>query len=732
VQRRTLLKAAAAAAAGTAVGATGAGAATRGSVDTLTFDSTASLLGAGGTAGVDPSLVAVYTEPGAVNVDEDGNGDAVAYPEDDAIPLVAVDGGVAAFGAPFATDDARFSTGNEEFLLNCWDHLGDGEGGTVLWDEGHDQYYTLDQFAAFEGYAEDGGYDVGATTDVAADLGDADGLVVTSPSAAFSDDELAAIDDHLADGGWVVLHHQSDYQNFDETANLDAVADHLGLGVRFNDDQVLDQSNNAGAPFIPQTSNFATDRFGDLFERRSGLGSGYDTGKTYAGTVENVSDGDTVDVRMESGRLESIRLLGVDTPELPENEDAELPEEWEGIDDVDYLGTAGESASAFAKAELADADVTVAFDEAEDLRDPFGRLLAYVDYDGGTSFNRRLLEEGHARLYDSSLARHDEFWAVEDEARSAGRGLWAESDPGGSSTIRNGAVEDVYLPRPAALQVAGGDDVPDDQVVVRAAESADPAGSPLVAVDEDARLAVSAAPPATDDYEDEADLSGYGNFALLTNLADALSGMDDGDVLVEGGHGQFGAGFAESVEGMAFYQRYLEGVGLGLEQVNDVTSADLAGRGRALIVTTPATSFSRDELEAVRQFAEAGGAVVLAGSAAAPDDARIQLNGLANLLGSDLRVGPTAVTDASANLVDDPAVVTTGNVDESFLVFGPYEGDARLRPTPTPTPTPTGDDEGTAPATETSSPGFGALAGLAGLLGAGGALARLRGGDDAE
>ncbi|WP_240137524.1 thermonuclease family protein [Salinigranum salinum] len=48
-------------------------------------------------------------------------------------------------------------------------------------------------------------------------------------------------------------------------------------------------------------------------------------------TVVEVTDGDTIDVRFDDGREETIRLLGVDTPEVhAEN----APGEWETIPDT--------------------------------------------------------------------------------------------------------------------------------------------------------------------------------------------------------------------------------------------------------------------------------------------------------------------------------------------------------------------------------------------------------------
>ena len=198
---------------------------TAGGADTISdiaFDSTSSLLDANGDPLTDEALIPIWAETTAYNADEDGNGDAVDYPDGTDIPLVAVDGAVVGFGAMLVTDDAEFTYGNEEFVLNVWD--AEVGGGTVLWDEGHNQYYDLSQFSQFESYAEDRGYTVEATTDLESDLADADAVVVTSPSDAFSDAEKDALSSFVDDDGAVFLHDQSDYNDFDETDNLNDVA----------------------------------------------------------------------------------------------------------------------------------------------------------------------------------------------------------------------------------------------------------------------------------------------------------------------------------------------------------------------------------------------------------------------------------------------------------------------------------------------------------------------------
>ena len=125
-------------------------------------------------------------------------------------------------------------------------------------------------------------------------------------------------------------------------------------------------------------------------------------------------DGDTVRVRIPGppiglNVIETIRLLGVDTPEtVHPNREAEF---------------FGQEASDFTKAELLDKSVYLAFDW--DLRDRYGRLLAYIYTDDGRCFNARLVYEGYAHAYVRFPFQFmDEFRAFEQEARREGRGLW--------------------------------------------------------------------------------------------------------------------------------------------------------------------------------------------------------------------------------------------------------------------------------------------------------------------
>ena len=130
--------------------------------------------------------------------------------------------------------------------------------------------------------------------------------------------------------------------------------------------------------------------------------------------VVRTVDGDTVRVAMplppEGLRsLERVRLLGVDTP-----------------DAVDRFGR---EADEFTRRRLLHQVVRLACDWQ--LRDRYGRLLAYVYLPGGACHNAELLREGFAHAYTRYPFQFlEEFRALQSAARRQGRGLWApESQP---------------------------------------------------------------------------------------------------------------------------------------------------------------------------------------------------------------------------------------------------------------------------------------------------------------
>jgi micrococcal nuclease len=132
-----------------------------------------------------------------------------------------------------------------------------------------------------------------------------------------------------------------------------------------------------------------------------------------AEVVDHV-DGDTVRVRISSppaglSAVETIRLIGVDTPET--------------LHPKRPVEAFGREASGFTRARLLNQPVYLAFDW--DLRDRYGRLLAYIYTAGGRCFNAELVREGYGHAYTRFAFQFmDEFRSLEQEARREQRGLW--------------------------------------------------------------------------------------------------------------------------------------------------------------------------------------------------------------------------------------------------------------------------------------------------------------------
>ena len=679
----------------------------------LQLDSVSSLLapsddsGAIGDPLTDDSVIVATAKPTASNGDADGDDDAVVYPDDVPIPIAARDGSVFAVTGPFVSSDTRFGEfGNEELLLNALDDVLGGSG-TVIHDETHGQFYTLssnggNDFQSFAAYARNNGYTYDNETDdlttVLSGANAADAVVVTSPSDPFTDGELSALSAFVADGGALFLHDQSDFRNFDATDNLNEIADRLELAVRFNDDQVTDEENNTGAPFVPTTDAFNTAQFPGLFADRPGLGVDLDPTQEYEVTVQRVTDGDTVDVQFDNATSDTVRIVGIDTPETGGTD--ERIQEYEGITaaqagDLKALGEDGGSvadrgATTYAEDELSDETVTLSFDPNEPVRGDFGRLLGFLELPDGTVYNRQVVRDGWARVYSSGFGQHDDYWEAEEEAQANGDGIWQISDPGSVPESGDEPVSRLFFPEPVA--VSGG---------TTAVESE--SGEPLAAFDDDANVGVVGGPLIDEGFEPgeagDGDPTNDGTqvYPFVTNLLDRLAdgGLTE-QVVIDGGHGQFGADFALSSEDVAYYQRYLEGQPDGADGGSTIalegsnTLTDEAGpqlleggepASDALIVTTPTEPFSDAERQAVADFAAAGGAVLLVGSAA-DTDALSNFDALVSDLGTSVGFTTTPVTDDGANLGDPTLPTTTAfpGPAELFTAFTPGSGTTLIDP----------------------------------------------------
>ncbi|MGQ0823574.1 MAG: thermonuclease family protein [Actinomycetota bacterium] len=133
-------------------------------------------------------------------------------------------------------------------------------------------------------------------------------------------------------------------------------------------------------------------------------------GTTYDATVVETLDGDTIVVSFADGVRDTVRLLGVDTPEVHH---PSRPVE-----------CFGPEASAYTRARLLGRRVTLERDV--EARDIYGRFLAYVRVDG-VRFNDELLRLGYARLLviPPNGMHGRAMLTAELEAERAQRGLWS-------------------------------------------------------------------------------------------------------------------------------------------------------------------------------------------------------------------------------------------------------------------------------------------------------------------
>jgi len=169
-------------------------------------------------------------------------------------------------------------------------------------------------------------------------------------------------------------------------------------------------------------------------------------------TVTRVIDGDTVAIEYANGTEDTVRLLGVDTPETTLSRVS--AEEFAGISDTtagrDHLFNWGERATDLAEDELEGEQVEIVVDAESDRRGYFGRLLAYI-YVDGENFNERLLADGYARMYDSQFSMRSEFREIEQQAREDRVGLWDYDGPASEpeSETDTSTTDDDVPPPPA-------------------------------------------------------------------------------------------------------------------------------------------------------------------------------------------------------------------------------------------------------------------------------------------
>lgn len=139
--------------------------------------------------------------------------------------------------------------------------------------------------------------------------------------------------------------------------------------------------------------------------------------------VTRVVDGDTLAITFR-GRPDTVRLIGVDTPEKRDNEKARR-DAARTKRDLDTIIATGKAATTYLRSLIRSGDtVTLEFDVR--ARDKYQRLLAYVYRNDGTMLNEAMVLGGYAMAYTlpPDVRYAGRFRAAEAAARSEGRGLW--------------------------------------------------------------------------------------------------------------------------------------------------------------------------------------------------------------------------------------------------------------------------------------------------------------------
>ena len=129
--------------------------------------------------------------------------------------------------------------------------------------------------------------------------------------------------------------------------------------------------------------------------------------------VEKVVDGDTIEIK-RYGRIEKVRLIGVDTPET--------------LDPRKSVQCFGKEASDNTKKLLEGRKVKIEMDSLVGERDKYNRLLAYVWTDQGKLINMDLISNGfaHEYTYRSQIYKYQsQFKDAEKLAKESELGFWS-------------------------------------------------------------------------------------------------------------------------------------------------------------------------------------------------------------------------------------------------------------------------------------------------------------------
>jgi micrococcal nuclease len=170
--------------------------------------------------------------------------------------------------------------------------------------------------------------------------------------------------------------------------------------------------------------------------------------------VASVTDGDTIKVRI-IGKLETIRLIGIDTPET--------------VDPRKPVQCFGKEASNQAMTIFKDKKVRLEVDPTQGDSDQYGRLLRYVFLEDGTFVNKKMIEDGFAHEYTFQSKPYKyqaEFKDAEKSAAASLRGLWApQSCNGNTEKAATTQAASIEPAAPTTSQISSTESVSTTQAV---------------------------------------------------------------------------------------------------------------------------------------------------------------------------------------------------------------------------------------------------------------------------
>ncbi len=154
----------------------------------------------------------------------------------------------------------------------------------------------------------------------------------------------------------------------------------------------------------------------------------------WEGKVIAIERGDQIRVMQDIGKVETVRLYGIDSPGEPQ--------------------PFGETARLYTHKRILGKTVRV----EPIITDSFNRVIAWV-YVDGESFNKELLRKGMAWWYRKYLPFEVELADLEEQARNDRIGLWAHPSPippwefhPPTATPMNQKEENVRLGRPGMIR----------------------------------------------------------------------------------------------------------------------------------------------------------------------------------------------------------------------------------------------------------------------------------------